>query len=46
MVFGRVFKKNFLTGVWDSERVTFMVGLVCERLNFFMGNKSGGRGMG
>ena len=46
MLLGRVFRKNFLTGVWASEKVTFRVGMVCERLNIFMGNKSGGRGMG
>ena len=46
MVLGRVFRKNFLTGVWALEKVTFRDGMVCERLNIFMGNKSGGRGMG
>ena len=46
MVLGRVFRKNFLTGVWALEKVTFRVGMVCERLNIFMGNKSGGKGMG
>ena len=46
MVLGRMFRKNFLTGVWALEKVTFRVGMVCERLNIFMENKSGGRGMG
>ena len=46
VVLGRVFRKKFLDGVWALEKVTFRVGVVCERLNIFMGNKSGGRGMG
>ena len=31
-----MFRKNFLTGVWALEKVTFKVGMVCERLNIFI----------
>ena len=39
LVLGRVFGKKFLTGVWASEKVTFRVGMVCERLNILWRTK-------
>ena len=40
------FRKKIVEGVWASEKSYFRVGVVGKRLNSFMGDKGGGRGMG
>ena len=45
MLGGGAFRKNFLTGCGLQKRLLLGLGVVGERLNTFMGDKGGGRGM-